>query len=223
MGFSNGIAEFALKKPAAVGPQLLDDLLRRHRPERHLLHRPGQRVGGRWARQRLHHALRDEDQRARGERQQHVQQRAEQVPPEVAQADAAARDEPADHRNGDADANRGGDEVLHRQAGHLAERRHRRLAVVLPVRIRDERRRGVERDVPRAGVKALRVPRMQRLGAQDQMQRQPEQTREHEQAARRPSSPDHAPHPPAARGREGIARVGRRSVRGRARPEDAAM
>ena len=78
VGFSNGIAEFALKNPAAVGPQLLDRLLRGDRPARERRRRPGQG---------LDHALRDEDQRGHdGERQQHVQQRADQVPPEVAQA-----------------------------------------------------------------------------------------------------------------------------------------
>ena len=81
----------------------------------------------------------------------------------------------ADQRDRDDDADGRGDEVLHRQTGHLAEVRERRLAaVVLPVRVRDERRRRVEAQVPGARVEAVRVERVQRLRAQDQVEREPE-------------------------------------------------
>ena len=67
----------------------------------------------------------------------------------------------ADQRDRDGDADRRRDEVLHRQPGHLAEVGHRRLAaVVLPVRVRDERRDGVERDVPGAEWKPCGLQRV---------------------------------------------------------------
>ena len=54
--------------------------------------------------------------------------------------------EPAHHRDRDRDADRGGDEVLHRQAGHLGEVRQRVLTRVrLPVRVGHETDRGVPR------------------------------------------------------------------------------
>ena len=138
--------------------------------------------------ERLQDALRDEQQRADDrDRQQHVEGGAYEVLPEVAERRrrAAAGDDAADQRDGDGDADRGRDEVLHRQPGHLAEVRHRRLAaVVLPVRVGHERRGGVEREVPGAGVEVLRVERVQRLRAQDQEEQQPDREREEEHAAR---------------------------------------
>ena len=56
------------------------------------------------------------------------------------------------------DADAGREPVLHRQPDHLAEVAHRRLAAVeLPVGVRQERRGGVERDVPGRGFEALGV------------------------------------------------------------------
>ena len=119
-------------------------------------------------------------------RQQDVQDRPDHVLPEVAQALAAAPDDPPDQRDRDHDPDPGREEVLNRQPGHLAEVGHRRLAaVVLPVRVRQERRRGVERDVPRGRVEVLRVepsPVPQRLRAQDEVQEQPADEREDDQA-----------------------------------------
>ena len=56
--------------------------------------------------------------------------------------------EAADQRDRHRDADRGRDEVLHGQAGHLAQMGHRRLARVrLPVRVGHEADRGVPGDV----------------------------------------------------------------------------
>ena len=174
-----------VEEPAAVGAELLDDLLRGHRAEPDRLRSPDDGVCGHVAAEVLDHALGDEQERPDDrDRQQDVEQRPDQVLPEVPEAVAAARDDAPDQRDDDGDADGCGDEVLHRQPGHLAEVRHRRLAAVeLPVRVRDERRDGVEGHVPRARVKALGIERVQRLRAQDQIQREPEQRGEDQQAA----------------------------------------
>ena len=170
-----------VEEPAAVGPEHLDDLLRGHRAERERLV-ADLRVG----RQVLDHALGDEHQRRdERDRQQHVQQRAREVLPEVAERRAGAGHEAADDRDRDRDADPGRDEVLHGQPGHLREVRHRRLAaVVLPVGVGDERGGGVEGHVPGGRVEALGVEGMDPLGAQDQVERQPEQRAEDERRAR---------------------------------------
>ena len=105
----------------------------------------------------LDHALGDEEEGADDrDRHQDVEQDADQVLPEVAERAAAAGDDAADQGDDDGDPDRGGDEVLHRQAGHLGEVGERRLAaVVLPVGVGDEGGGGVEAEVPGAGVEAL--------------------------------------------------------------------
>ena len=86
VGFSNGCAELALKKPPPLVPSSLIDLLRGDGPERdrllgalerrHACGRPSKRLGD---------ALPDEHEGADdGERQQDVERRAGQVDPEVA-------------------------------------------------------------------------------------------------------------------------------------------
>src|SRR5262249_30107955 len=61
----------------------------------------------------------------------------------------------------------------------------RRLtAVVLPVRVCDERGGGVEAQVPGTRVEALWVPGLDRLRAQDEVERQPGKRREDDQSPR---------------------------------------
>ena len=153
VGFSNGIARVDVEEAAAVGAELLDRDLRGDRAERERLLAAGQR--GRACTEpakRLDDALGDEDQRAdERQRQQDVEQRRGSGPARSCRASvgAAAR-EAADHRGQHRHADRGRDEVLHRQPGHLREVGQRRLAAVeLPVGVGDERRGGVEGDVPR--------------------------------------------------------------------------
>ena len=142
-----------VEEAAAVRPELLDDLLRGDRADGERRLPAGERREVEVRRERLDDALRDEHERADdGDRQQDVEERPDQVGPEVAErARRCEREKPRMTATTHGDADRGGDEVLHRQAGHLREVRERRLArVVLPVRVRHERRRGVERDVPGA-------------------------------------------------------------------------
>jgi hypothetical protein len=123
------------------------------------------------------------------QRREHVEDRAHQVLPEVADALAAAPDDPAHERDRHDDPDARRQPVLDGQPDHLAEVAHRRLAaVVLPVGVRHERRDGVERHVPRRRVVAERVERVGHeervLRAQDQVQEQPAREREDDQAFR---------------------------------------
>ena len=121
-------------------------------------------------------------------RRQHPEDGAHHVLPEVAEALTAAPDDAPDQRDRDDDPDTGGEEVLHCQPGHLAEVAHRRLAAVeLPVRVRHERRSGVERHAPRSRVVVHRVESRevpQCLRTQDQVQQQPPGEGEDDQAAR---------------------------------------
>ena len=68
--------------------------------------------------------------------------------------------EPTDERDGDGNAHGRGQEVLHRETGHLGDVRHRRLARVrLPVRVRDEADRGVpgQRGADAGELRAARI------------------------------------------------------------------
>ena len=190
VGFSNGCAELVLKKPPPFVPSSLIDLLRGDRPHRDRLRQARDRVNGQVVGEVCDHALGDEHDRAEHrDRREHVQDRAHEVLPEVAEALAAAPDDPADERDRDDDPDAGRQPVLDRQPDHLAEVAHRRLAaVVLPVGVRHERRGGVERHVPRGRVEAERVERVGHeegvLRAQDQVQEQPAREREDDQAFR---------------------------------------
>jgi hypothetical protein len=115
----------------------------------------------------LRDALRDEDERDDDrERQQDVDDRPVEVAPEVAQRVRRPARDAAHDRNEDRHADAGRDEVLHGEAGHLRQVGHRGLAaVVLPVRVRHEARRRVERDVRRHG--------RQVVGVQEEVSLQP--------------------------------------------------
>ena len=85
------------------------------------------------------------------DRQQHPERRAHHVDPEVADRVLLLLRDAADEGDRDRDADRRRHEVVVREAGHLREVAHRRLAAVrLPVGVGRERRRGVEREVRRA-------------------------------------------------------------------------
>ncbi len=147
------VGRVGVVEAAAVVAQLLDDFLGRHRPADDGLVPAGQRghrvVGG----EVLHHAARDQDDRAEHrQRQQQPQHGPGHVHPEVAEPVGPGPDEPADDRDRDREPDRGGEEVLHRQAAHLGQVAHRGFAgVVLPVGVGGERDcrvpRGVRRDV----------------------------------------------------------------------------
>ena len=82
------------------------------------------------------------------DREEDAQGRADEVDPEVADACGPRRVNPRIERYHHREAGRRRREVLHREAGHLREMAHRRLAAVaLPVRVGDEAGRSVPREV----------------------------------------------------------------------------
>ncbi len=111
-----------VEEAAAVGAELLDRDLRCGRPPGEGLIESAQAGEADIGREVLDHALGDQDQGPdRRERQQDVEERAGDVPPEVAELlDAAAREAP-DHGGQYGHADRRRDEVLDGQAGHLRE------------------------------------------------------------------------------------------------------
>ncbi len=132
---------------------------------------------------------------------------AEQVDPEVADRARPAARESAHQGDRDGDADRGRHEVLHGEPGELHGVAHRELGRVrLPVRVRDERGRGVERQPLGHGGEAERV-REHRLGALQDVDEEHADDREREHAAQVA---------PATTARSAGRR--RRSGRGRARP-----
>ena len=89
---------------------------------------------------------------------------AGQVDPEVAQLSCGAAADAARQGHQHAEADRRADEVLHREADHLAEVAQRGLAAVgLPVGVGDETDRGVERQCPFQARQVLRVQRQAAL------------------------------------------------------------
>ena len=174
-----------VEEAAAVGPELLDRLLRGDRALAEDLGAAGEGVDDAVVAEVLDHALGDEEERADDrDRQQHVEQDPDQVLPEVAERAPGAGGDAADQRREDGDPDRRGDEVLDREAGHLGEVGEGRFAaVVLPVGVGDEGGGGVEAEVPGAGVEALRVERLDPLGAEDQVEREPGEEREDDEAA----------------------------------------
>ncbi|MNV50994.1 hypothetical protein D3C71_1430250 [compost metagenome] len=128
----------------------------------------------------LQRALADEEQSdQQRNRQQHIQRHAEHIDPGVADSGAGTTGEGADQRKGHGDTGRGGQEVLHRQAGHLAEIAESAFtAVGLPVGVGDKADRGIERQIPGQAGEALRVKRQRALRHQQrEQQHQTEQVK----------------------------------------------
>ena len=175
-----------VEEAAAVGPEQLDRLLRGDRALGERLLEPGDGRDGRVVAEALQRPLREQEQASdHRQRQQDVEQHAGEVDVEVAQLARRARRQSADEGRQHRDPDRGGGEVLDREAEHLREVGERRLAgVELPVRVRDERSGGVERDVPGARGEVLRVERVQPLGAQDEVEQREGERAEDQDGAR---------------------------------------
>jgi hypothetical protein len=111
--------------------------------------------------ERLHHALRHEDDgEDKRERQQNVERAPREVDPEVADRLGGAASESPDQRDHDRHARRRRHEVLHREREHLREIAHGGLtAVALPVGVGREAHRGIERRVGRDRTEAGRIER----------------------------------------------------------------
>src|ERR1700730_15131072 len=132
-----GMGGVSIEKPAAVGAEDLDHLMRGDRSL-------GYRLLGALQRRRidiraqvLRHALPDEEKSYYDRnRQQHVKRAAGQIDPKIADAARLAPDEAANQGERQHDADRGRDKIMDREPRHLDEVAHRGLRYVgLPVRV----------------------------------------------------------------------------------------
>ncbi len=156
-----------VEEAAAVRAEFLDDLLARNGPDRDRLLGSLERCRVDRAHKRLRHA---EPHQRKGQhegcRQEEVKRDPGNVDPEVADRLGGRAHETARERKGHSQARRGRKKVVRREAEHLGEITHRRLAaVVLPVRIGDETSRSVEGEVGRDSVEATRIQRQHVLQA----------------------------------------------------------
>src|SRR6476660_3684789 len=138
-----------VERTATVLTDLLDGFLAGDRTtrDRLLLTRHG---GDRLARiEVLDHALAEQERgKDEREREEDARDGAHEVDPEVSERASPPAHETANQGNGDGRTSSGGDEVVERKPRHLAEVRHRHFTrVVLPVRVREEADRRVERKV----------------------------------------------------------------------------
>jgi hypothetical protein len=151
VGFSNGCAALALKKPPPLVPSILIATLRGDRPDRDGLLGAFQRRRVDIGAERLRHALPDQEQRVGdADRDEDVERAAGDIDPEIADGADRMPGKAADQRDRERDAGRRRQIVLVRQAEHLHEVRHRAFAaVVLPIGVGDEADRCVERQIGR--------------------------------------------------------------------------
>ncbi len=182
-----------VEEAASVRADLLDCDLRGRRADRddlveddlavRVLRRLQER-DGLVGRERLHDALRDEQERHDNrERQEHVEHAPREVEPEVPDRRRGLARERSNERNDD--RHRGGrrHEVLHGERRHLDEVAHRRFAAVrLPVRVRHEADRRIERQVGRDRRHRLRIRRQRSLHALEQVDEQDARDVEEESA-----------------------------------------
>ena len=149
VGFSNGWAEFALKKPPPLLPSSLIHSWEATGPRAMFCVAALQRGGDLGGVPRLGHALPHEDDRADDrDRQQQVEDAAGQVDPVVAQRLGALPRQPADERDGHRHAGGGRREVADGEHRGLDQVRRAALArVVLPVGVGLEAHGRVEREV----------------------------------------------------------------------------
>ncbi|CCK17798.1 Trichohyalin [Cronobacter universalis NCTC 9529] len=158
-----------VKEAAAVGAEHFDRLLRRHRPHRQHLPRAFQRGERLVGREVLNRALLNKKQ---GDNQrnghQHPQRDAGEILPGVAKCRRRLARKGADQRKRHRNAGRRREEVLHREARHLAEIADGAFTRVrLPVGIGDETHRRVERQMPGEPRQVLRVQRQHALAHQN--------------------------------------------------------
>ena len=119
-----------------------------------------------------------------GDGQQDVEHAAHRVDPEVADGGRTLAGEAPDDAESHADADGGGDELLHRQADHLGEVRHGLFAaVVLPVGVGDEGRGRVPGQRRRHGAEMLGIEGQGSLDPQQQVREPDGEAREDDQRA----------------------------------------
>ena len=148
VGFSNGCALLALKKPPPLVPNCLMISCDATGPCAMVCAarlRPSCTGVVRLAGSGRRPARRGTSAPTMADRQQHPERRARHVDPEVADGLLLLLRDAADERDRHRDAGRRRHEVVIREPGHLREVAHGRLAAVrLPVRVGRERRGGVE-------------------------------------------------------------------------------
>ena len=176
VGFSNGCAELALKKPPPLVPSSLMASWLATGPPVMVCCAPA-RVLTTWScRWKFWIAPPAMSTIAREDRdrQQDAQRAADQVDPEVAELAGARAGEAAHQRDRHGHADRGGDEVLHGQAGHLHQVALGGFTGVgLPVGVGHEADRGVPGQ--RRGHRRGRIVQVQRQLALDQLEDEQEQ------------------------------------------------
>ena len=186
VGFSNGCALLALKKPPPLVPNCLMISCDAAGPCAMTCLAPSTVVHGVVRLQVLHHALRHQEQRADdGDRQQDPERRAHQIDPEVADRVLFLLRDAADEGDRHRDAGGRRHEVVVREPGHLREIAHRRFAAVrLPVGVRRERHRRVEGQIRRDAAEALRVEGQHRLQPLHRVEHQQRHDAEQQQRRR---------------------------------------
>ena len=199
LGFSNGWAELALKKPPPLVPSSLMISWLAIGPIAMVCFAPSKRRCVDGAGKRLRHAESDQDKRAdERDRQENVKGDPGQIGPEIADRGRRGARKAAHQREGHREAGRRGDEIVHGEAEHLGQMAHRRLAgIVLPVGVGDEADRGVEGEIRRRQRRSRAGSAAGRLAASGP-RREPEIRRWKRPASPsyRRTSPARAPGPP---------------------------
>ena len=174
VGVLERVRRIGVEEAAAVGAELLDDFLARHRSDRNGLLRPFERGRVDGAGESLRNAERHKDEgENHRDRQEDVERHPGQIDPEIADRRGGRAGESAHQREGHREAGRGRQEVVHGEAEHLGQMAHRGLAgIVLPVGVSDKTVRGVEREIGRHGVEAARIERQEILQPLQSVQRQ---------------------------------------------------
>jgi hypothetical protein len=160
-----GVGRIHIEEAAAIVAQELDRLLARNRAdcdqlpcafERRCFDRSKESLGN----AKRHHD--DSDHNRQGQKQ--VKHGARHIDPEIADRRKLRSGEGAGDRESHCETGGGSEKVLDREPRHLGEMAHRRLAgIALPVGGGEKACRGVEGEVGRNGVEALRVERQKGL------------------------------------------------------------
>ena len=196
LGFSNGCAELALKKPPPLVPSSLMISWLATGPIEIVCFAPSSVVASTAPASVCGTPRATKTQRADdGDRQQQVERDAGDIDPEIADRLRLRAREGAHQREGHREAGGRREEVMDREAEHLGEMTHRRLAaVVLPVGVGDEAHRGIEGEIGRHRIEAARVQRQKVLQPLNGVERQePDDGEKQPSPSYRRASPARAP------------------------------
>jgi hypothetical protein len=168
------VCRIGVEEAAAIGAHYFDDFLARYGALRDQLFAAFERRRFDVGVQILRHALPDEKQpNYDRDRQEHIENGAGHIDPEIADRLRRAAGKAPNEGNGERDAGRGRNEIMHGKPGHLGHVAHGRLGRVgLPVGIGDEAHRRVKGEIRSDRVKVLRVERQDCLQALQSVKRQ---------------------------------------------------